>query len=206
MDNFPDMPVYLAGGALRNLLLGKKSGLKDFDFFLDEAHFEDAVTMLGQYGSVIKGPFGAPRWFPGGADDVSCDLIAIERFYNGLWQCEDIVDVLNQFDFTANAVALDLRTGGFFDPVNGVRDIYRLTMRAVRFDYPDEPFMPGQTLSRLEVLWLRIAHYSARYRLSIEPITLRWLHKNQHYAEGASKFSEIFFPLETGALEIIKVA
>jgi hypothetical protein len=204
IEDLPNMKIYLAGGVLRNIILGKSYKYKDFDFFVDVAHIDLAVTHLKLYGSIERSPFESPRWYPNGAANVYCDLIAIERFYNGLWRCEDIVDALNQFDFTANAVALNLRSGEFYDPVNGLRDIHRRVLRAVRFDYPDEPFMPGQRLTRLQVLWLRFVHYTAEYNLSIEPVTLRWLQEHEHYADGADEFSQIFFPLQPRALEMLK--
>ena len=199
MHDLPEMKVYLAGGALRDLILGQKE-CKDFDFFLSVNCFDSAIDRLMHYGRIENGPFGSPRWFPSGTEEKYCDLIAIERFYNGLWRCEDIIDVLNQFDFTANSVALSLHTGEFFDPVNGVRDIHRRVLRAVRFDYPDEPFMPGQGLSRLQVLWLRLVHYSVKLHLTIDPVTLRWLREHDDYAAGAYEFSKIFFPLHPGVL------
>jgi len=203
MQALPSMSIYLAGGALRNIILGGDNKCKDFDIFINVEHLQNAVIRLGLHGSVQYGPFNSPRWHPIGAGEVYCDLIPIERFYTGLWRCEDIVDVLNQFDFTANAVALDLRSADLFDPVHGLRDIHRRAIRAVRFDYPDAPFMPGQKLSRLQVLWLRLIHYAAKLNFTIEPLTLRWLREHQRYADGAEQFSEIFFPLHHDAIGIL---
>jgi len=122
-------------------------------------------------------------------------VVPITRFFNGLWPCENITDVLNQFDFTANGVALDLRTGQFFDPQNGARDIGKRIMRAVRFDYPDQPIAPGIPLTRPEVVWFRILHYAEVLGLKIERATHQWLQANRCYEADAEQFVAPFFPL-----------
>src|SRR5713101_5027714 len=135
MTRFPTLEVYLAGGAVRDVILGRDVQSKDFDIFLGGDAVEVALEVWGTSGSMELGPFGSPRWFPSPAQSQYCDLIPISRFINGLWRCEDIIDVLNQFDFTGNAVAFDLRSGRFFDPQNGRRDLHRRVLRSVRFDY-----------------------------------------------------------------------
>src|SRR5678816_3587822 len=101
--------------------------------------------------------------------------MAIQRFHNGYGRCDDIVQILRQFDFTANAMALDLRSGRFHDPFDGTGDLRRRIMRAVRLDIPDEPVVPGHDLTRAQCLWLRLIHYTLRVGLDIEPETLAWL-------------------------------
>src|ERR1700691_49424 len=93
--------VYLAGGAVRDLMRFDGRKPKDFDFFLAGAGIERFLECLSIAGDLRVGPFGSPRWFPQGAPDRYADVVPIARFYNGLWSCKDIVDALNQFDFTA---------------------------------------------------------------------------------------------------------
>ena len=109
--------------------------------FLGGDSTDEILDVLESQGEMVTGPFGSPRWYPTHGTRSSWDLIPIATFWNGLWPCEDIVDVLNQFDFTGNAIAIDVRTGSVYDPQNGRRDMERRTMRAVRFDYPDEPIV-----------------------------------------------------------------
>lgn len=201
MQVFPKTSIYLAGGAIRDIVLRRQQGLKDLDFFISGEEDDAALTLMGKYGSLRQGPFGSPRWFPGNEGKMYCDVIPIKRFFNGLWQCEDIIDVLNQFDFTGNAIALDLRTGQFYDPQNGHRDLVRRTMRAIRFDYPDEPIAIGHALTRNAVLWFRILHYTAVLNFTIEKVTLDWLRKHCDFLNQVSDFSQTFFPLHPQALE-----
>ena len=107
--------------------------------------------------------------------------------------CENIVDALNQFDFTGNALAVDVRGDRLFDPQNGLRDMRQRLMRMVRFDYPDEPILPGNRLGRLTVLWFRILHYAAELDLAIEPVTRGWLVRHGSAERHLDVFSEDFF-------------
>ncbi len=201
LKDYPNLKIYAAGGVVRDLLLGKSTPPKDFDFLLAGESVDGALALLAEEGRLVETPFGSPRWYPPGQGSCYCDAIPIVRFHNGLWPCADIVDALNQFDFTANAVAFDLRTGQFYDPQNGRRDLLRQTMRAVRFDYPDEPISAATTLTRNAVLWFRILHYAAKLDFEFEPVTRRWLQAHRHYAECLNDFTATFFPPELGRLE-----
>ncbi|MGC3971060.1 MAG: hypothetical protein QM775_28100 [Pirellulales bacterium] len=193
MDAYPDLQVYLAGGVVRNAFLSCAIASKDFDLFFGGPSVEGALELWKLSGSMDFGPFGSARWYPARKEKAYCDLIRIDRFVNGLWPCEDMVDVLNQFDFTGNAVALDLRSGQFLDPQNGRRDLARRILRAVRFDYPDEAIVIGHPLTRNEVLWFRLIHYATMLELKIEHVTLHWLRRNKGYHAKQSLFAEHFF-------------
>lgn len=192
-ESFSDVQIYVAGGVVRDIILGRQSDPKDFDFFVDGPSVPQALAALADAGQMDTGPFGSGRWTPAGASRVYCDVIPISRFSNGLWRCEDFTDALNQFDFTGNAVGFDVRGGRFFDPQNGRRDLERRIMRAVRFDYPDEPIVPGHALSRLTVLWFRILHYARVLELTIEPVTLRWLADHSAFRVRRGAFATTFF-------------
>jgi len=193
MREFDRTKVYLAGGVLRDSFRSGFRVPKDFDFFLGHDDVDAFVKRLAEMGRIEIGPFGSPRWFPAGHDEIYADVILIEHFYNGLWRCRDIIDVLNQFDFTANAIALDLRERALFDPQNGIRDAKAGTMRAVRFDYPDEPLPSDARLSRLGILWTRLMHYAKALDLEIEPVTAKWLHDNSRFGQQEEAFAETFF-------------
>ena len=189
----PRLACFLAGGAVRNLFVDPALPIKDLDFFLEGPGLESALQVFAQHGRLLETPYGSPRWYPEHEPDRYADLIPIRDFRPGLWQCEDIVDVLNQFDFTASALAYDLRTGAWFNPQNGLRDIRQKTMRMVRFDYPDEPFIPGASLSRNAILWFRVLHYASVLDFNIEPITRQWLGDRMIYRDQAEAFSSLFF-------------
>lgn len=191
--NHPDVSFFLAGGTIRDIVLKRKRPPKDFDFFLGGDRYPSVIAALKKRGKMILGPFGSPRWFPENREECHADIIPIDGFYNGLWYCKDIRDVLNQFDFTGNAIAVDLRTGHVHDPQNGIRDLSFRIMKMVRFDYPDEPIQSGHPLHRLAVLWFRVLHYAAVLGLVIEPVTLRWLRANRAYERFFTQFSQNFF-------------
>ncbi len=201
VDRLPGLQVYLGGGVVRQALLGEPRSAKDFDLFVDGIDVDPLVEQLSHAGRVVHGPYGAPRWFPAPEGSPYADLIPIRRFTNGLWPCENIVDVLNQVDFTLNALAVDLRTGEVFDPQNGQRDALRRTMRAVRFDRPCEPIRPEIAVSHRTALWHRLVHYASVLKLRIEPVTLRWLHANRPSEADSRQFAQCFF---TPALDLFE--
>jgi len=190
--DFKNTDLYLAGGSIRNTLIGQNT-IKDFDFFIKSSDKEKVLNHLSNYGNIVYGPFGSPRWFPKEETSVYCDLIWINEFYNGLWKCRDIIDVLNQFDFTANAIAIDLNTAKIFNPENGLRDIEKRVLRAVRFDYPNEPISNHSSLTRLEVLWFRLVHYSNKYDMKLDGVTKDWILCNSNFSAKKKDFSELFF-------------
>jgi hypothetical protein len=202
LDRHPAVDCFVAGGVVRDVLLEVPPLPSDIDLFLGGNQASQLIEDLTMTGTVRRGPFGSPRWIP--EKGVSyADVIPIESFYNGLWRCEDITDALNQFDFTCNAVALDLRSSAFYDPQNGARDACRRRLRAVRFDYPDEPIAPGSDLTRPAVLWFRLLHYASARHLEIEPLTLRWLRASRHHFDSEALFSATFFPFDRHALTVL---
>ena len=191
MEEFPGLEVYVAGGAVRNLLLDADARVRDFDLFLGGSSVDRALERLAQAGRMNHGVYGNIHWWPCGDEPVRGDLILVSRFQsNG--PCRNILDVLNQFDFTGNAVGVDLRTGAVLDPQNGVRDMRRRLMRAVRFDTPDVPISPGHVLRRTVCLWYRILHYAAALQLRIEPATMRWLQAHSEYRRYREAFIREF--------------
>ncbi len=205
LADFPSVEVYLAGGVVRDVVLGREDRCKDLDFFVGRDGLPQILAFLARHGQVSEGPFGSPRWFPAQNAQAYCDLVPIQSFCNGLWPCEDIVDVLNQFDFTGNALAVNLRSGEFHNPQNGLRDLARRIMRAVRLDYPEEPIRPGHPLTRTTVLWFRILHYAAMLDLAVEQVTLQWLRANRRCSKDREAFAATFFPIHPGALDLLGV-
>ncbi len=206
LDTLPNLQVYLAGGVIRDLVLGQLSDPKDFDLFIGGEGVDEALLMLDRQGRLVLGPFGSPRWFPTSNLTIYADVIPIERFHNGLWACRDIVDALNQFDFTGNAIAVDVRSGEWFDPQNGYRDLCERKLKAVRFDYPNEPIVQSGNLTRHEVLFFRFLHYAMQCELRIEPVTLAWLAGHQEFVSHKREFEASFFRLHPGTFDALKHA
>lgn len=199
LAEFQDLQVFLAGGVIRDVLLGRAVKPRDFDFFVPKKYVDLMLPNLQKNGQLEIGPFGSPRWCPR-AEEPYCDIVPIEQFDVGLGRCYNIIDVLKQFDFTGNAVAFDLRNRSFIDPLNGTCDLSSRVMRAVRFDYPAKPFAKGQILTCRAILWFRILHYATILKLDIEPRTRRWLRQNTDCRAEYELFSKLFLASETGAL------
>jgi hypothetical protein len=197
----PELRVYLAGGVVRRTLLGECRPVKDYDLFFEGIESQELAAELGRTGRIEFGPYGAPRWQPAEAGAPYADLIPIRRFTNGLAPCETFVDVLNQLDFTLNAVGLDVRTGEVFDPQQGIRDARRRVLRAVRFDRPDVPIGCGIEVTHRTAFWHRLVHYAHVLQLRIEPATLRWLHTRRPTVEQSRAFAEAFFVPALGLFE-----
>ncbi len=193
LGDLPDLEVYLSGGALRGVLLGEDRPVKDFDLFLDGPCLDPFVQRLERAGRIEYNPYGSPRWFPLSSGSPYADLIPVPRFSNGLWQCRNILDALNQFDCTINATALNLRTAAFLDPQNGRYDAAHRIMRAVRFDVPATPIRPQAGLTHAGVLWHRLLHYACTLGLQIEPRTARWLIDHRPQEAESLRFAETFF-------------
>ena len=203
LEEHSEMELFLAGGGLRDVVLGNDDRSKDLDFFLAERFLDRVVRELERHGQIRRTIFGSPQWYPNGDGPVFCDLIAIERFHNGLGRCKSIEQAIEQFDFTANAIAFGVRRGTLFDPLGGMDDLEKRVMRAVRFDFPDEPVVPGHDLTRPEVLWFRLVHYTALLGFEPEPDTLDWLRAGRRALRKRRRYEEVFHPLHPRTGEVL---
>lgn len=182
---------FIAGGAVRNTYLNKS--IKDVDIFVNEAAFKILYSFISKNGLLVNNPFGSYRWFSSEEKKFYYDIIIIQRFYNGLWRCNDIIDVLNQFDITCNSIAFDLKSGQLFNPQNGVKHIKDRLLRAVRFDFPEIDLSDDIKLSRNSILWFRINHYSKLLNFELDDITLKWVKENEYRIRDLKLFKKIFF-------------
>jgi tRNA nucleotidyltransferase/poly(A) polymerase len=193
IGDYGESHAFIAGGLVRNAFLSEDFKPKDADLFISEAIFDPLFKLLSQTGKIVVNPFGSLRWHPDPSVSFYYDVIVIEKFYNGLWPCENITDVLNQFDFTANAIAFDLKTGQFYNPSNGLLHLERKELRAVRLDFPEINLSDDIALSRNAILWFRIQHYAKKLGFTIEPITRKWLEQRTPTALEKEMFSALFF-------------
>lgn len=192
--------IYLSGGVIRNSIMKVDGKEKDFDFFINTDILDDKIKVLERYGTIHCTPYGAPRWFPDNCNEYA-DIMPIRFFSPGLWHCIDIIDVLNQFDFTMNAVALDLKKYELINPVNGIRDASYNILKMVRFDYPAGQFINGGGIDRNAILWIRGIHYASKYNLTIEPLTLSWMKRHSHFSSNIPLFTKKFFKPEQSFLQ-----
>jgi hypothetical protein len=192
MSRFADFEIFLVGGSIRDILLERSVPPKDFDFIVSGPQASDAVQALAQVGHLSVGPFGSSRWLPFGTN-IYAD-IAHAQNWGILSPCSQISDCLNFFDFSANAIAYDMRSGNIIDPQNGREDITKRKIRALRFDFSDQAVSPLCALSQPVISWFRLLHYAHVLNLTIEPETSNWLVNHSHYLVHEGQFTTYFFP------------
>jgi tRNA nucleotidyltransferase (CCA-adding enzyme) len=180
-----DLPLYIVGGSVRDLILGR--AIKDFDFTVEGDASALAEAILRKYAGkvVFHHRFGTATWAPdettfkrlnvprlGFPDSpASLDLIsARSETYSQpgalpTVQRSSIDDDLRRRDFSINAMALRLDGkyyGELVDPLGGQADLERGRVRFLH----DNSFLDDPTRM------LRAVRYAGRYEFVIEPDTL----------------------------------
>lgn len=131
--------VYAVGGAVRDALMGKEP--KDIDLMvqgLPSGVVHDVLKALPGRVDLTGKDFGVYRYRNGG-DDVEIALPRRERSTGEGHQDFDVQadhtmsaeEDLSRRDFTANAMAVNLRNGSLIDPFGGASDIGSGTLRSV---------------------------------------------------------------------------
>ena len=125
VDAFPaDEPIYLIGGAVRDLLLGRAS--HDLDFGLGADSLAVARRIANRIGAAYY-PLDKER---GAArlvlirDDGTRDVLDFAAFRG-----DTLEEDLRGRDFTLNAIALDVRTHKIYDPLGGAADLRAKELR-----------------------------------------------------------------------------
>ncbi len=117
--------VYLAGGAVRDALLGRES--HDFDFAVPEHAIEVARAVARALGAdfyVLDEAFEAARVIVK-SESGPRDILDFTAFRG-----QDVDADLAGRDFTINAIAYDLRNGTLLDPLSGGSDLRARLIRA----------------------------------------------------------------------------
>ena len=179
------MPLYLVGGVVRDMMLGRK--VNDFDLVLEGNSAEFAEYIVRRFGGkiLVHPKFGTATWMPNDSTfrrlnvpvlqdlttPLSFDLISArsETYeYPGALptvQRSGIEDDLRRRDFTINAIALRLDSepfGELFDPLGGELDLAAGLIRVLHNrSFADDP-------TRM----FRAVRYAVRYGFEIAPDTL----------------------------------
>ena len=181
-----DLPLYIVGGSVRDLMLGRPT--KDFDFTVEGDAGRLAEFILRNYGGrvLFHHRFGTATWTLDettfkrlqipmlGSEDFPpfLDLISARKeIYSQpgalpTVQRSNIDDDLRRRDFTINAMAVRLDGkyyGELVDPLGGQADLEGGLIRALH----EKSFIDDPTRM------LRAVRYAGRYGFAIEPGTLR---------------------------------
>lgn len=178
-EQFPDADIYLVGGTLRDVLLGRTPD--DIDIVIRNVAIETLSSWLQAHGAFeIAGKrFGTFKFSPHGCAGQSPIDIALprkemigEEHFSGRSDLSvqfdpklPIQDDLSRRDFTVNAIAYDLRRHKFIDPYGGMEDLHDGIIRAV--ENPTERFFEDATRM------LRGLRFASQLRFGIEEHTWR---------------------------------
>lgn len=210
---FPQVEVYLVGGAVRDLILGRPT--KDFDFVVRGIAAKPLEKFLSREGDcdLVGRNFGVFKFLPKGRSAEPFD-IALPRtehstapggYRNFEVQSNPtlpITDDLSRRDFTINAIAYRLDVVGknifiqeVIDPREGIVDLKKKLIRTV--GDPEERFK--EDYSRL----LRGLRFSLQLGFKIEPATFAAIRaKIKHLNDMVSEVRVV--PTETIAREFLK--
>ena len=156
-----DDPVYLVGGAVRDLLLGR--GRSDLDLVV----VGDAAALAARLGGEVveHDRFATAK---ASLDGHQIDLASARTetypepgALPEVAPAADIVADLSRRDFTVNAMAMPLDGSALIDPHGGRADLERGLLRVLH----DRSFADDPTRA------LRAARYAARYRFELDPVT-----------------------------------
>jgi len=182
---FPKSEIYLVGGAVRDLLLGRQT--KDFDFVIRNVSADDLEKFLSKLGQVnlVGKSFGVFKFVPTRGDPRNPIDIALPRrehaFGTGGYRdfeiqsdpCLPIEKDLERRDFTINAIALritNLNELRIVDPFGGQKDLDKKIIRAV--GKSEERFK--EDYSRM----LRAIRFACQFNFQIEEKTWQAIKKS----------------------------
>ncbi len=159
-------PLYLVGGPVRDILLGKRP--TDFDFAtpLPPDEIEARIRAAGKHPFLIGKRFGTVGVRVEG-QHLEITTFRTERYSPGSRKPEvayvdDITHDLSRRDFTINALAW--REGRLIDPFAGQQDLKAGIIRAVG--------RPGERFQEDPLRMLRAARFSAQLGFSVESETM----------------------------------
>lgn len=169
-----DTHVYLVGGCVRDLLLGKEPHDYDFTTPLLPPDIESAIRASGRKPHTSGKRFGT----------IGCTIdghhVEITTFRTEMYDgrsrkpkvefVQDITADLARRDFTINAMAIRTDQQHLIDPFAGEADLHSNIIRAVN--------SPGERFNEDPLRMLRAARFASTYTFAIEPETLRGMHSH----------------------------
>ncbi len=203
---FPKGEVYLVGGAVRDLVMGRET--KDFDFVVRNVSVRLLIAFLQRHGRVdlVGKRFGVLKFIPHGWTGEAID-IALPRTDHSLGsggykdfavqsdpRLPIVVDLARR-DFTVNAIAVRITNYEIVDPFGGLKDIQKKVLHTV--GKPEERF--AEDYSRM----LRALRFSCQLRFTIGKKTCQAI---MHLLPkiNTCRAQEYIVPRETIGKEMIK--
>lgn len=171
---FPQAEIFLVGGMVRDLLLGRAS--KDVDLVVRGVPLPRLISFLKKSGrvDVVGKTFGVIKF--NGIDialprtEIAGGSGAYRDFVTHSKHDLPLVEDLSRRDFTINAMALNIFTGELVDPFGGAADLKKKIIRAV--GKPADRFAEDHTRV------LRALRFACQLNFKIDPTTWRALKKS----------------------------
>lgn len=172
--------LYMVGGIVRDLLLGRSS--LDLDLVVEG----DAIEISRHFAEKVKGKVtfhtrfltATVKWEGWSVDFATARSETYSR-PGALPAVEagDIITDLSRRDFTINSLAVDISSGELLDPYNGSEDIQKRIVRVLH----EKSFIDDATR-----IW-RAIRYEQRLDFTLEPDTLRLLKRDLNMLETISR-------------------
>jgi poly(A) polymerase len=181
-----DMPVYIVGGYVRDLLLGFDN--KDIDFIVIGDALEFAKKFKNQYkgGAFVTYPkYGtcSLNYNEYQLEFVSAREEAYEKdSRKPTVNSADLYSDLSRRDFTINSMAIDIRDKSFtsiIDPYSGLKDLKNGIIRT--------PKAPSQTFFDDPLRMMRAIRFATQFSFNIEAKTFESIQKNAFRLEIVSQ-------------------
>ena len=159
--------LYLVGGVVRDLVLGRLAPTADFDFATDATPTETTRLLRGWADAVylVGVRFGSVGARSGGrAVEITTfrqEAYAAEHRKPAVTFAKDIETDLSRRDFTINAMAMELPGGVLVDPHGGVRHLAERSL--------DTPLEPQVAFSDDPLRMLRAARFVAQLEVVPAP-------------------------------------
>jgi tRNA nucleotidyltransferase/poly(A) polymerase len=181
----PDQEIYLVGGAVRDLLLGRLS--PDLDFAVPA----QSIPLARHLAAALQGDFLVLDDERETARVILADVDGRRLFLDvATYRGADLDADLRGRDFTINAIACDLRGETILDPLGGAADLRAKRLRACT------PTAFQQDPLRI----LRAVRLAAMLNFQIEPQTRLWMKESTALLNrvSAERLRDEFFKILAG--------
>lgn len=183
LEEFPNADVYLVGGTLRDVILGRLPN--DIDVMIRNVEPGRLDNWLNVHGAAeFVGRFGTFKFVPNGNVDKLAIDIALPRTERKLEDSNSgrrdmdvkfdyrlpVQDDLARRDFTINAMAYNIRTGRLLDPFLGMQDLYAGIVNAV--------LIPTTRFEEDATRMLRGLRFASQFNFGIEKMTWQAIKDN----------------------------